>query len=170
MMEFMGQIYGYAYKTVCSIPDGWPFKLASGAVLLVLARYAMLFTAFTVLVAIDLFAKFIALSYEMLKAQGKENPSLVESIKAIPEAHRQRIINSHEMKTQFLGKILMYIFAVIAAGFADYMIGHVNFGQIVIAYLASTEFLSVIENLDDAGVSALHGLVSLVKRKTGDAQ
>lgn len=169
-MEFMGQIYGYAYKTVCSIPDEWPFKLAGGAVLLVLARHAMLFTAFTALVAIDLFAKFIALSYEMLKAQGKENPSLVESIKAIPEAHRQRIINSHEMKTQFLGKILMYIFAVIAAGFADYMIGNVNFGQIVIAYLASTEFLSVIENLDDAGVSALHGLVSLVKRKTGGAQ
>ena len=158
-MEFLGQIYGYAYKTVCSISDGWLFKLAGGAVFLVLARHAMLFTAFTALVAIDLFAKFIALSYAMLKARGEENPSLVKSIKAIPDAHRERIINSHEM-----------IFSVIAAGFADYMIGHVNFGQIVIAYLASTEFLSVIENLDDAGVSALHGLVSLVKRKTGGAQ
>lgn len=168
-MEFMVQIYGYAYKTVCSIPDGWPFKLAGGAILLIIARHAMLFTAFTALVAIDLFAKFIALSCEMLKAQGVENPSFVESIKSIPKAHRQRIINSHEMKTQFLGKILMYIFAVITAGLADFMIGHVNFGQMVIAYLASTELLSVIENLDDAGVSALHGLVSLVKRKTGGA-
>lgn len=164
-MEFLGQIYGYAYKTVCSIPDGWSFKLAGVAVLMVLARHAMLFTAFTALVAIDLFAKFIALSYEMLKAQGVGNPSFVESIKAIPEAHRQRIINSHEMKTQFLGKILMYIFAVITAGFADFMIGHANFGQIVIAYLASTELLSVIENLDDAGVSAVHDLAGLIKRK-----
>lgn len=168
-MEFIGQIYGYAYRAVCSIPDGWPLKLAGGAVFLILARHAMLFTTFVALVAIDLFAKFIALSYEMLKAQGVENPSFVESIKSIPEAHRQRIINSHEMKTQFLGKILMYIFAVITAGLADFMIGHVNFGQMVIAYLASTELLSVIENLDDAGVSALHGLVSLVKRKTGGA-
>lgn len=166
-MEFMVQIYGYAYKTVCSIPDGWPFKLAGGALLLIIARHAMLFTAFTALVGIDLFAKFIALSYEMLKAQGVENPSFVESIKAIPEAHRQRIINSHEMKTQFLGKILMYIFSVIAAGFADYMIGHVNFGQIVIAYLASSELLSIIENLDGAGVSAVHDLVSLIKRRRG---
>ena len=166
-MEFMVQIYGYAYKTVCSIPDGWPFKVAGGAIILIIARHAMLFTAFTALVAIDLFAKFIALSYEMLKAQGVENPSFVESIKSIPEAHRQRIINSHEMKTQFLGKILMYIFAVFTAGLVDFMIGHINFGQMVIAYLASTELLSVIENLDDAGVSALHGLVSLVKRKTG---
>lgn len=165
MMDIFGQIYGYVYKSICNITTGWPFKLAGGAVLLIVARHAALFTAFTALVAIDLFAKFIALSYEMLKAQGKENPSLVESIKAIPEAHRQRIINSHEMKTQFLGKILMYIFAVIAAGFADYMIGHVNFGQIVIAYLASTELLSVIENLDDAGVSAVHDLAGLIKRK-----
>lgn len=169
MMEFIGQIYGYAYKTVCSIPDGWPFKLAGGAIILIIARHAMLFAAFTALVGMDLFAKFIALSYEMLKARGEENPSIVESIKAIPEAHRQRIINSHEMKTKFLGKILMYIFAVITSGLADFMIGHVNFGQMVIVYLASTELLSVIENLDDAGISALHGLVSLVKRKTGGA-
>lgn len=165
MMDIFVQIYGYAYKTVCSIPDGWTFKLAGGAVLLVLARHAMLFTAFTALVAIDLFAKFITLSYEMLKAQEKENPSLVESIKAIPEAHRARIINSHEMKTQFLGKILMYIFAVIAAALVDFMVGHLNFSQIVIAYLASTELLSIIENLDDAGVSAVHDLVGLIKRK-----
>nr|DAX60302.1 MAG TPA: holin [Caudoviricetes sp.] len=164
-MEFMVQIYGYVYKTVCSIPDGWPFKLAVGAILLIIARHAMLFTAFTALVAIDLFAKFIALSYEMLKDQGVENPSFVESIKSIPEAHRKRIINSHEMKTQFLGKILMYIFAVITAGLADFMIGHVNFGQMVIAYLASTELLSVIENLDDAGVSAVHDLAGLIKKK-----
>lgn len=164
-MDIFGQIYGYAYKTVCSIPDGWPFKLAGGAVLLIVARHAALLTAFSLLVALDLFAKFIALSYGMMRARGDNDPSLLDSIKAIPEAHRQRIINSHEMKTQFLGKILMYIFSVIAAGFADYMIGHVNFGQIVIAYLASTEFLSVIENLDDAGVSAMHDLVGLIKRK-----
>lgn len=166
-MEFMVQIYGYAYKTVCSIPDGWPFKLAGGAILLIIARHAMLFTAFTALVAIDLFAKFIALSYEMLKAQGVENPSFVESIKSIPEAHRQRIINSHEMKTQFLGKILMYIFAVITAGIVDFMIGHANFGPMVIAYLSSTELLSIVENLDDASLSAVHDLAALIKRKRG---
>lgn len=168
-MDIFGQIYTYAYRLICNITTGWPFKLVGGAVLLIVARHAALFTAFSLLVALDLFAKFIALSYKMIKAQGAESPSLLESIKAIPEAHRQRIINSHEMKTQFIGKIIVYILAVIAAALADFMIGHVNFGQMVIAYLASTELLSVIENLDDAGVSALHGLVSLLKRKTGGA-
>lgn len=164
-MEFMGQIYWYAYKSICNITTGWPFKMAGGAVLLVVARHAALFTAFSLLVVLDLFAKFIALSYEMIKTQGTESPSLLESIKAIPEAHRQRIINSHEMKTQFSGKIIVYIIAVMAAGIVDFIVGHANFSQIVIAYLASTELLSTIENLDDAGVSAVHELVGLIKRK-----
>lgn len=165
MMDIFGQIYGYAYKSICNITTGWPFKLAGGAVLLIVARHAALFTAFSMLVALDLFAKFIALSYSMVKAQGAESPSLLDSIKAIPEAHRQRIINSHEMKTQFVGKIIVYILAVIAAALVDFMVGHLNFSQIVIAYLASTELLSIVENLDDAGVSAVHELVGLIKRK-----
>ena len=164
-MDIFEQIYEYAYKSICNITTGWPFKLAGGAVLLIVARHAALFTAFSLLVALDLFAKFIALSYKMIKAQGAESPSLLESIKAIPEAHRQRIINSHEMKTQFVGKIIVYILAVIAAALVDFMVGHLNFSQIVIAYLASTELLSVIENLNDAGVSALADIADVVRRK-----
>lgn len=168
MMDIFGQIYGYAYRSICNITTGWPFKLASGAVLLIVARHAALFTAFSLLVALDLFAKFIALSYKMIKAQGAESPSLLESIKAIPEAHRQRIINSHEMKTQFAGKIIVYILLVMAGGLADILIdNHVNFSQMVVAYLASTEVLSIIENLDDAGVSAVHGLATLIHKKMG---
>ena len=167
-MDIFEQIYEYAYKSICNITTGWLFKLAGGAVLLIVARHAALFTAFSLLVALDLFAKFIALSYEMVKAQGAENPSLLDSIKAIPEAHRQRIINSHEMKTQFAGKIIVYIMLVMAGGLADILIdGHVNFSQMVVAYLASTEVLSIIENLDDAGVSAVHGLATLIHRKMG---
>lgn len=164
-MDIFGQIYGYAYKSICNITIGWPVKLVGGAVLLIVARHAALFTAFSLLVALDLFAKFIALSYEMMRVRGDNDPSLLDSIKAIPEAHRQRIINSHEMKTQFIGKMIVYILTVIAAALVDFMIGHFNFSQIVIAYLASTELLSIIENLDDAGVSAVHDLVGLIKRK-----
>ena len=32
MMDIFGQIYGYAYKSICNITTGWPFKLAGGAV------------------------------------------------------------------------------------------------------------------------------------------
>lgn len=168
MMDFMGQIYVYADKAICAIQDGWPLKLLGGVVLISLSKHLTLFTAFTLVVALDLFAKFIALSYQMLKAEGVETPSLVDSIKAIPAAHKARIINSHEMKTQFAGKIIVYILLVMAGGLADILIGgHVNFAQMVVAYLASTEVLSIIENLDDAGVSAVHGLATLIRRKMG---
>lgn len=34
-----------------------------------------------------------------------------------------------------------------------------------VSYLAASELLSIAENLDDAGVSAVHELVGLIKRK-----
>lgn len=165
MMDIFGQIYGYAYKSICNITTDWPFKLAGGAVLLIVARHAALFTAFSLLVALDLFTKFIALSYELIKAQGDDEPSLFDAVKAIPEAHRQRVINSYEMRTKFTRKIITYIIVVMAAGIVDFMIGHANFGPMVIAYLASAELLSIVENLDDAGVSAVHDLVAIIKRR-----
>lgn len=165
MMDIFGQIYGYAYKSICNITTGWPFKLAGGAVLLIVARHAALFTAFSLLVALDLFTKFIALSYKLIKAQGDDEPSLLDAVKAIPKAHRQRVINSYEMRTKFTRKIIAYIIVVMATGIVDFMIGHANFGPMVIAYLASAELLSIVENLDDAGVSAVHDLVAIIKRR-----
>ena len=35
--------------------------------------------------------------------------------------------------------------------------------SIVITYLAMTELLSVVENLDEAGVSAVHDLIQAIK-------
>ena len=149
---------------------GWPYKTALGIVFLALERHLELFTAFACIVCVDLFAKFIALSYGYLAQSMTEKPSLVDSFKGIPAAHRAGVINSHAMRTQFVEKISVYMLVVVAGALVDFMLGRSEFAYLVIAYLASTEFLSVIENLDDAGVSALHGLVSLVKRKTGGAQ
>ncbi len=165
MTEIFIQIYNSADRAICSIPDGWPCKILMGILLIAMSKHVMLFTAFAILVVLDLFAKFIALSYHWLVENKVENPSLLDSIRGIPAAHRARIINSHEMKTQFAGKIAAYILLVISAGLADFLIGHVNFAQIVIAYLASTELLSIVENLDDAGVSMVHDLAAVIKKR-----
>ena len=45
---------------------GWPYKTALGIVFLALERHLELFTAFACIVCVDLFAKFIALSYGYL--------------------------------------------------------------------------------------------------------
>ena len=75
------------------------------------------------------------------------------------------------MKTQFCGKIIVYVIVVMAGNIMDIMTTHAHgYGLVMplcISYLATSEVLSIIENLDGAGVSAVHDLVSLIKRRRG---
>lgn len=167
MTDIFSQIQSAADRVLMSVPDSWQYKLGTGLMFLVMQKYVALFSAFCAVVFLDLAAKFIALSAGLLREGGKANPSLYESIRGIPEAHRRGIISSWEMKTQFIGKIIVYMLLVAGGSLVDFMIGGsaLGFTSMIIAYLASTELLSIIENLDEAGVSALHGLVKLVKQK-----
>lgn len=144
---------------------GWPYKTALGIVFLALERHLEFFTAFACIVCVDLFAKFIALSYGYLAESMTEKPSLIDSVKGIPAAHRAGVINSYAMRTQFVEKISVYMLLVVAGALVDFMLGRSEFANLIIAYLASSELLSIIENLDDAGVSAVHDLAALVKRR-----
>lgn len=146
---------------------GWPYKTALGIVFLALERHLELFTVFACIVCVDLFAKFIALSYGYLAESMMEKPSLIDSVKGIPAAHRAGVINSYAMRTQFVEKITVYMLLVVAGALVDFMLGRSEFANLIIAYLASSELLSIIENLDDAGVSAVHDLAALVKRRRG---
>lgn len=146
---------------------GWPYKTALGIVFLALERHFELFTAFACIVCVDLFAKFIALSYGYLAQSMTEKPSFIDSVKGIPAAHRAGVINSYAMRTQFVEKITVYMLLVVAGALVDFMLGRSEFANLVIAYLASSELLSIVENLDDAGVSAVHDLAALVKRQRG---
>lgn len=153
-------------KAVNLLTDGWAYKVVAAIIFLLLQPHVMLFSAFTVLVFIDLFTKFIALSAGWLIETGKfVKPSLIDSIRGIGQAHRDRIINSHAMRTQFAEKLIVYLLLVIGGCFADRLTGHSGMAQVAMAYLAGVEFLSIIENLDDAGVSAVHNLAALVKKK-----
>jgi hypothetical protein len=123
----------------------------------------MVFTLFCVLVIFDLGTKWIALAKQVVP---KENPSLMEEIKAIPLAHRQGVISSDVMKTRFIGKIIVYIIIVISSGFADMVLAHLGkpdfFITLAIGYLAASELLSIVENLDEAGVDGLKDLIELI--------
>ena len=153
-------------KAVSLLTDGWMYKALAALVFLLLQPYVILFSAFTVLVFMDLFTKFIALSAGWLIETGKfVKPSLFESIRGIAQAHRDRIINSHAMRTRFAEKLIVYLVLVFCGCFVDRLSGHLGMAQLAMAYLAGVEFLSIIENLDDAGISAVHNLAVLVKKK-----
>lgn len=160
-----------AWRGISAMTNDWVLKIVASGVFLLLARHMALFTLFAIVVMIDLFSKFLALAHQMEVNDGREDVSLIAALYGIPEAHRRGIINSYAMKTRFLGKMFMYMLVVIAGGSIDALIiisgGRSEFCMLIISYLAATELLSIIENLDDAGVSAVHDLVALIKRKRG---
>ena len=161
-----------AGQTVSSITTGWIEKLIISGTLIALEKHCVIFVLFTMVVFIDLLAKWIALAYKELVHERAPDRSLLSCIKAIPEAHRKGIINSYAMKTQFVGKIIVYMLITLPAICIDTAIkvsgGHAEFGMMVLAYLCLTELLSIVENLNDAGVSALSGLISMIKGKRGE--
>lgn len=162
-------ILGNAWRVCSAMTHDWVLKILASGLFLLLARHVAIFTLFSFVVIMDLFSKFISLAHKMEADEGRED--LVSAIRGIPEAHRRGIINSYAMKTQFLTKIVIYMLTVVGAGSVDVLImlcgGKSEFVLLSISYLAATELLSIVENLDDAGVSAVHGLVTLIKRKRG---
>lgn len=166
MNSLFDSIYGWVGNTLASLYNGWQYKAIVGVFLLAVEKHAFMFTVFACLVFLDLFSKFIALSAGWLKETGKFcEPTLVDSVRGIGQAHRDGIINSYTMRKQFVSKMGTYMLLVLVASFTDIEIGNSNAAQLVIAYLSSSELLSVVENLDEAGVSAVHDLAALVKKR-----
>lgn len=150
--------------------NGWSYKAAVTAVLaLLLHKHAMLFYAFSVLVFFDCLTKWIAIAYDHLLQQGKDKPSLWQACCAIPAARAAGEIKSEVMKHRFLGKICVYLLCVVAAASADLIMVELAKPTwavgTIIGYLTATELLSIIENLDAAGVEAARGLVTIIKKR-----
>lgn len=157
-------------KAACRLGDFWEVKVVAGGVLAAAQFHFQLMSLFVALIVIDLATKWIELAHNTIKTDDY-TPGLLESIKAIPQAHREGVISSKAMKTQFCGKIIVYVIVVAAGSIMDSMTTQVHsYGLVMplcISYLAASELLSIIENLDDAGVSAVHDLVAIIKRKRG---
>ena len=150
-------------KAIKNLSDWWILKLGLSGLLIELQFHFTVFLLFCLLVILDLSTKWIALAKQVIE---KENPSVWEEIKAIPLAHRKGIISSDVMKTRFVCKIMVYIIIVIGSGVADIVLEYVGkpdfFITLAIGYLAASELLSIVENLDEAGVDGLKDLIELL--------
>ena len=105
----------------------------------------------------------MAISYGRLKEIGEDHAGLWQVIKEIPAARRSGLISSQVMKRRGIEKMVLYLLTVMAAAGADFMLkesgGVAYLSEAVIGYLAVTEFLSIIENLSDAGVESMGTLL-----------
>lgn len=134
--------------------------------------HAALLACFGVLEFMDLFSRWLAIAFEMLQEDDPHShPSLWLCFKSIPEARRQKRINSARMREAFFSKMLKWVILIGGSATADYMLKLIGQSMkilvVVVSYIGATEVLSVLENLGAAGVKDASKLVDLINLKLG---
>ena len=161
-----------AFAAGKTLYSGWSYKTAMAAIMVVLLhRHAILFYAFSALVVLDCLTKWLAIAHDYLVKQGKTEPTILQSLIAIKAARSAGLISSEVMKHRFLGKICIYLLCVMAAASADLIMVELSKPawavSTIIGYLTATELLSIVENLNAAGVEAVSGLIAAIQKKRG---
>lgn len=167
----MTELFQSANGTLNNLSENWIVKLSGAAFMgMACSMHGQLLLAFVGLVVIDLFTKWIALSREhLMKRKRKTPPTLWQCFCNILKARRAGYIKSEPMKHRFLGKILVYFFVVFAGGLADYIMTVMEKPTwavlLLVGYLSITEMISIMENLQDAGVEEAGKLHELLEKK-----
>ena len=122
-------------------------------------QQSMMLFIFMILIFLDCMTRWMAISYHRLRGMEEAGISLWQVICEIPAARREGLISSQVMKYRGIEKLVLYLLTVMAAAGADFLLkesgGAAYLSEAVIGYLAVTEFLSIIENLSDAGVASM---------------
>ena len=152
--------------------QGISYKSIAAAILAILLhKHAVLFMAFSALVFIDCFTRWMSLSYKRLQQHGTSAPTVMQIITGIKAARSEGLISSEVMKHRFVGKLIVYILCVLAAVLVDVCMIALHQPSwavpLVAGYLVVTELLSLCENLNDAGIEAAQGLVNVIKKRRG---
>ena len=160
---------------VChKLQEAWILKVClSCAVTVAIHEHAQIFTAFVALVFVDLFSKWLSLSRQRLVDHGEQSPNLWKALCGLRAARHDGYIRSDAMRTRFVHKILGYVVVVASAVVLDFMLTHSHAPAfattVVIGYLAITEFISILENMQESGVEEAGALVDLIRKRSGVA-
>lgn len=154
------------------LADGWAEKLGLSLVVTITYEdHAQIFTAFFLLVCADLVTKWLSLSRQHLVDTGVDEPSLWHSFWNMRAAGKAGYIKSDIMRKRFIPKILTYFGVVGAAGALDFILIKAHAPAfattLVIGYLSLTEFISILENMQTAGIKEAGELVDMARRRGG---
>ena len=167
----MAELYQNMVGTIGHLGENWAIKLAGAAFMgVACSMHGQLLLAFVGLVIVDLVTKWIALSKEYLcKKKRRKNTTLWQCVTSIPAARKAGYIKSEAMKHRFLGKIVVYLCVVFAGGLADYIMVVMEKPTwavlLLVGYLSITEMISIMENLQDAGVEEAETLHEILEKK-----
>ncbi|MBQ9698240.1 MAG: phage holin family protein [Acidaminococcaceae bacterium] len=165
----------FSVDTAKNIISDLPVKLAASAGVATIAEamgvQVQLFLIFCALACLDVFTRWIALSYKLWGDMYPQTPCTVwQATKFIRQAHRWRYIKSEAMRNQFISKIGTYGVILLFASLCDVamMIAKAPVAfllPVITAVLSCTELLSCLENLSECNVSVAGELITIVKNK-----
>ena len=139
------------------------------AIWLIGIKHVQILGVFILLVFVDLLTKWASIAYKMLVDEFGYDPEKIatwEKYRAIPIAFEKQLIASKYMRKGFIGKVMTYVAATIAAILFDEMSGQRQFAvSLVWLYLGSSEFLSILENLRDGGNVSMGKFLDLIRTK-----
>ena len=155
---------------VYTLKDAWAVKLAASFLLSVFAsREGSILLIFFALVFIDLFTRWIALTRRFLDDIGAEHRGLWACLTCMMAARAAGYIQSAPMKHRFAGKFLWYMLMCGVALLLDrnfQAFGDAGgFVKLFVIYMGISEAMSVLENLQEAGVEQAGGLLDLIKAR-----
>ena len=163
--------YQYLKEALENLLTSAPLKaLAASALALLMNKQLMLFYGFIVLVFLDCFTRWLAISYKYLKEiQEITEPSLWQCFCGLAKTRKAGLISSTVMRERGLSKLIVYVICVTTAALNDKMLSAIGsqdwMVSLMVGYLIVTEALSVVENLSDAGVGNMSELVKKIKCK-----
>ena len=139
------------------------------AIWLIGIKHVQILGVFILLVFVDLLTKWASIAYKMLVDEFGYDPEKIatwEKYRSIPIAFEKQLIASKYMRKGFIGKVMTYVAATIAAILFDEMSGQRQFAvSLVWLYLGSSEFLSILENLRDGGNVSMGKFLDLIRTK-----
>ncbi len=167
----MTELYENMIGTVGHLGENWAVKFAGAAFVgAACSMHGQLLLAFVGLIIIDLITKWIALAHDYLtKRKRRKNPTLWQCVTNIPAARAAGYIKSEAMKHRFLGKIVVYLLVIFAGAAIDNIMMTMDkpvWAVVLLAgYLSITELISIVENLQDAGVEEAEKLHEILEKK-----
>lgn len=142
----------------------WQYKIIAGIVTAIFTEdFAKLILVFALLEMLDVFSRLLNLSMQCFRDIYPQTPcTITRGIGFMWQARKWRYINSYGMRTG-VDKMLLYLLLLLTGAVVDvvFAIAHAPIqrplSSVICVVLASTEALSILENL--AGCSPLIGSI-----------
>ena len=138
-----------------NVLDFWQYKIIAGLIASIFSdSFFKLLLIFVFLELLDIFTRFLAQSYKCYKSIYPNSPcGLWKALKFMWQARKWKYIRSTGLRDGFCDKMLLYCLLLLLGAVCDTAHMIVNTPKIlsstITVVLASTEALSVLENLSE---------------------